>query len=98
MRLKSHQFREHLGPRDNRDGAPVRFENFRIVVTNSGRANNDVWLADMLSRVTFKELNTHMLQAIGNVGTLHVRAGNAKAEIDEHLGNAGHADATDADE
>jgi hypothetical protein len=45
--------------------------------------------------VTFKDLNTHLLQAISDVGALQIRARDAEAEIDEHLGNARHADASD---
>jgi hypothetical protein len=46
--------------------------------------------------VTFEDLNTHVLQAIGDVRAFQIGAGDAEAEIDEHLGDAGHADATDA--
>src|SRR6185295_19325267 len=37
-----------------------------------------------------------MLQAIGDIGALQIGARHVKAEIDEHLGNAGHADSSDA--
>src|SRR5687768_3568499 len=53
-------------------------------------------MSDVFSSVTFEYLNTHVVQAIGDGGAFQVRAGDAKAEVDEHLGNTGHADATDA--
>ena len=37
-----------------------------------------------------------MLEAIGDIGALQIGARNAKAEINKHLGDAGHADATNA--
>src|SRR5215211_8853309 len=94
--LESHQLREHLGARDHGNRAAVCFDYLRVVVTNGCRAHHDVRVAHVLSRVTFKDLHTHLLQAVGNVGTLQIGAGNAKAEIDKHLGDAGHTDASDA--
>src|SRR2546423_15645753 len=55
-------------------------------------------MSDVLSGMTFKDLNTHLLQAIGDAGALLIRAGNAEAEIDEHLGNSGHTASSDAHE
>ena len=52
-------------------------------------------MSDVLSRVTFEDFDTHLLQAIGNVRMFQIGARDAKAEIDKHLSNAGHADATD---
>src|SRR6185369_2007606 len=75
---------------------PVRFDDFRIVVTHSSRPNDDVRMSDVLGTVTFEDLNTHLLQAIRDSGSFEIRSRNTEPEIDEHLGDAGHADAADA--
>src|SRR5690349_7033166 len=95
VRLQSHQFREHLGTRNHWDRASIRFDDLRIVIADGGRAYDDVWVSDVLSSVTFKDLDTHLLQALGNVRVLQIRAGDTEPEIDEHLSDARHADATD---
>jgi hypothetical protein len=46
--------------------------------------------------MSFEDLHTHLLKSISNTRTLQIRAGNVETEIDQHLGNSGHADATDA--
>ena len=57
---------------------------------------HDVRLSDIVRRVPFEDLNTHVLQAIGGVGTFQVRSRNAEAEIYQHLGDAGHSNPADA--
>src|SRR5262249_33208354 len=96
VRLESHQFGEHLCARDHRDRTPMRFDDLGIVVAHGSRANEDVWMSDVLSAVTFEDLHAQLLQAIGDVGSLQIRSGDTEAEIDQHLRDAGHADATDA--
>src|SRR5262245_53287912 len=93
--LQSHQLRQHFGARDHWDRAAVCFDDLGVVVTHGGRAHNDVRVSDILSGMTFKDLNTHLLQAIGDVGAFQIGTGDTEAEIDEHLGDAGHADASD---
>jgi hypothetical protein len=44
----------------------------------------------------FEDLNAHVLQAIGDIGTFQIRSRNAKAEIHQHLGDAGHSNPADA--
>ena len=74
----------------------VRLDDFRIVVADGSRANDDVRVSDVLRCMSFKDLDTHLLQAVGDVRAFQIGARDAKAEIDEHLGDAGHADAADA--
>jgi hypothetical protein len=53
-------------------------------------------MTDVLSRVSFENLDAHLLKSIGGARALQVGTGNAEAEFDQHLGDTGHADATDA--
>src|SRR6185369_11606042 len=71
----------------------MSLDDFRIVVAHGSRAHDDVRMSDIFSSVTFEDFNTHVLQAIGDVRAFQIRAGDTKAEIHQHLGNAGHADA-----
>ena len=54
-------------------------------------------MADVLGSMSFKDLNAHLLKSIGDTRALQIGTGNAEAEIDQHLGDTGHADTTDAD-
>src|SRR6185369_1423756 len=74
----------------------MSLDDFRIVVTHGSRADDDVRMSDIFSSVAFEDFNTHVLQAIGDVRAFQIGAGHTKAEIHQHLGNAGHADTTDA--
>ena len=98
MRFQSHELREHLGARNNRNRTLVRLNDLGIVVAHGGGANHDVRVTDVLSTVTFKDLYAHLLQAIGDAGTFQIRTGDTKAKIAQYLGNTGHADAADANE
>jgi hypothetical protein len=73
-------------------------DDLRIVVAHGGRTNDDVRLSNVVAAMTFEDFNTHFLEPIRDGGTPQVGTRDAKAEIDQHLGNAGHADAPDTDE
>ena len=75
----------------------MSFDDFRVVVTHCGGANDDVRVTDIFAGVTFGKLNSHLLQSIGDIGFLRVGAGDTEAQIDQHLGDTGHADAANAD-
>ena len=60
-------------------------------------ATDDMRIADVFTVVTFRELNTHLLQTVGDVRLLRVRSGNAETQIDEHFSDTGHSDTADAD-
>ena len=49
-------------------------------------------------RYDFSEIDAHLLQTVRHVRAFRVGAGDTKAEIDQHFGDTGHADAADADE
>ena len=55
-------------------------------------------VADVLGTMAFRELNAHLLQPISDVRAFEIGAGDTEAQIDEHLRDARHTDAADADE
>src|SRR6185369_6561528 len=74
----------------------MSLDDFRIVFAHGSRADDDVRMSDIFSSVAFEDFNPHVLQAIGYVRAFQIGAGDTKAEIHQYLGNAGHADTTDA--
>ena len=71
--------------------------NFGIVFTHCGGTNHDVRVTNIFGGVAFSKFNSHPLQPVGDIRLLGVGAGNAETEIDQHLGDSGHADAANAD-
>src|SRR3954468_20323274 len=47
--------------------------------------------------MALEEFHAQPLQAIGGGRRLEIGTGNAEAEVDQHLGDAGHSDAADTD-
>ena len=54
-------------------------------------------IAHIFSVVPFSEIDSHLLQSIRRAGAFRIRARNTEAEVDQHLGDARHADAANAD-
>src|SRR3990172_193969 len=52
---------------------------------------------DVLRPVADEDLAAQLLQPLRGVRFLHVRTGDLVAQIQEHLGDAAHTDAADAD-
>ena len=71
---------------------------FRIALLDGGRDHDDGGVVEVLGLVADEALDALVAQAldvgaVGLVGALHL-----VAEVVQHLGDAGHADAADADE
>ncbi len=75
----------------------MRFDDLRIVFTHGGGTNHHVRVAYVLAIVTFSKFNSHLLQTIGRGRFFRVGTGDTETQIDQHLGDARHADATNAD-
>ncbi len=96
--LQPHQLGQHLGPADHRQAQLARGEKLGIVALDRGRDHDDLGLAEILRLVADEGGDALVGEAldVGAVGG--VRALHLVAEIVQHLGDAGHADAADADE
>src|SRR6266550_1214098 len=55
-------------------------------------------VADILGRMSLGDFHAQLFQVRSHFGFLLVRARNSKPQIRQHLGDAGHAYAADADE
>ena len=96
--LQPHQLGQHLGAAHHRQPLRARRREFRIVALDRRGDDDDLGAAEIVGIVADRDRDALVAQpldvgAVGLVGALH-----RVAEIDQHLGDAAHADAADADE
>ncbi len=96
--LEPHQLGEHLGAAHHRQAAGTRGGELGVVALDRGRHHHHFGAAERGHRMADRDLGALVAQAldvgaVGGVGALH-----RVAQIDQHLGDAAHADAADADE
>ena len=96
--FQPHQLGQHLGAPHHRQPLLARGDKFGIVALDRRRHHQHLGAVDVGGLVTDEDLGALVAQpldvgVVGGVGALH-----RVAEIDQHLGDAAHADAADADE
>ena len=96
--FEPHQLAQHLGATHHRQLAGPRRQHLGIVLLDRTRHDHDLGAGDIVGAVADRDLDAELGQpsrvgAVGDVAALHL-----VAEIVQHLGDAGHADAADADE
>ena len=96
--FQPHQLGQHLGAAHHRQPLRARGDELRIVGLDGRGDDDDLGAVQILGRVADRDFHALVAQpldvgAVGLIGALH-----AIAEIDQHLGDAAHADAADADE
>jgi hypothetical protein len=96
--LRTHQLGEHLGARDDRHLAPARLGHFRVVGLDRGGDDHDIGGADVLRAVAAGHDAAQAAQPLHDRSLLEVGSGDAVPHVDQHLGDAAHAAAADADE
>jgi hypothetical protein len=94
--LQAHQLGEHLGALNDRDVQLAGLGDLGVVGGDGGTGNDDLGVADIFRGMTFDGERAERSQALRHAGTLQIRAGDSVAEVQQHLGNAAHADAADA--
>ena len=95
---EAHQLGQHLGAPHDWQELLARGNEFRVGFLDRGRHDDDLGLAEVLRLVADEAGDALVAQAlhVGAVGL--VRALDLIAEVVQHLGDAAHADAADADE
>ena len=96
--LHAHQLAEHLGARDHRNLARARGLDLGVVALDRARHDDDVGLAEVVGAVALLDRAADRREVARDLGVVHVRARHAVAHVGEHLGDAAHAHAADADE
>ncbi len=94
----AHQLGEHLGPRHHRDALFQGQGHFRIGRIDRAGHHQHVGTGYIAGLVADEDLCAEALQTLGTGRFLEVRAGHLVAEIEQHFGDAAHADPTDANE
>ena len=76
----------------------VRGGDLGIVARDRGAGHHHFGACKILRAMAFEGEGAHGGQAMGDGRGFQVRAGNLVAEVQQHLGDAAHADAADTDE
>src|SRR5213593_1884307 len=96
--LETHQLGEHLRAGDRRDLLPARGLDLDVVARDRRRVDDHVRALDVGGLVTDEHLRAQLGEPLDGIAPLLVRAGHPVAEVQEDLGDTGHADAADPDE
>ena len=95
---QAHQFSEHHRAWHDGNAELAGGDHFRVVGLHGRGNNHGIRTTDVLFVVSEKNAGPELLQALGDGRAGNVRAADDVAEIEEHLGDAAHARAADADE
>ncbi len=95
---QAHQLGQHLGPAHHGDQPGAGGHDLRVVAADRGGGDDDLRRAEVGGVVPDRDRDAALAQAadvgaVGDVAALH-----GVAEVVQHLRDAGHADAADADE
>ena len=96
--FEAHQFGEHFGASHDGEARSARCDEFGVIAADRRRDDDHLGGADVLRLMADMHGRAPVAQALHvgvlrRVGTLH-----RVAEVEQHFGDAGHADAADADE
>ena len=94
---EAHNLRQHHGARNHRDACLAGGQHFRIIRLDGGGGNHHVHALDMFRRMAVEHLDAHISQLARYRALRLIRAGYVEFFI-QHLGQAAHACAADADE
>jgi hypothetical protein len=96
--LETHQLRQHLGARDRRDLVLARRLDLDVVARDGRRVDDDVGALDVRGLVPDEDLRAQLGEPLDGVTPLLIGPGHPVAEIQQDLGDTGHADAADPHE
>src|SRR6266850_1555717 len=96
--LEPHQLGQHLGARDRRDLVLARRLDLDVVPRDGRRVDDDVGAFDARRPMPDEDLRAELGEPLDGVVALLVGAGHPVAEVQQDLGDPGHAAAADPDE
>src|SRR5206468_8479145 len=96
--LEPHQLGEHFRPRDHGDPALARHLDLNVVARDGRGVHDDVGALPMGGLVAGEDLVAETLQALDGLATPAVRAADAVAHVEHHLGDSAHPGSADAHE
>ncbi|TXT39836.1 MAG: Uncharacterized protein FD135_1845 [Comamonadaceae bacterium] len=95
--FQAHQLGQHQSPRYHRNAVVPGRDDFRVVSLHGGRGDHRIGPLDVLCRMANAGANTQTGQALQGGAVSLIGAGNGVVQVEQNLGNARHADTTDAD-
>ena len=95
--LESHKLGQHQGARHYRDFIGSSCCYFRVIVTHCSRDDNHICRTKIFLRMPLVDLCAKFCQPLGRAVIGNIRAADAEAKIDQHLGNTAHTGAANAD-
>jgi hypothetical protein len=96
--LEPHQLGEHLGAPDDGTAPQAGGRQLRVVAPDRSGDDDHRGVADLRRVMADEHARATFAQALDIGVVARVRALHLVTDIDQHLGDAGHADAADADE
>src|ERR1700680_4030764 len=93
--FQAHQLGQHFRALNHGDVEAVGFGDFGILHGNRRTGHYNFGPRDVFSAMSFEDCSPESGEALVHGRTLQVRARNFVTEIEQHLGNATHADAAD---
>src|SRR5581483_11496349 len=95
---ETHQLTQHFRARNHRNARFAGGDQFGIVELDRARRDHDIRIADMRGGMADAHVDTKLTQALRRRRFAAIRAGHGIAEVVQHLGDAAHAHAANADE
>jgi hypothetical protein len=96
--FQPHQFGQHLGTAHDRNAPSRERRRVRDCPSDGGRDHHNLGHAEILRGMADGDGRAAILQPLDRIALGGVRALHLVAEVQQNLGDAGHADAADADE
>ena len=96
--FEPHQLRQQLTARDYRDLVAAGFLDFRVRGIDRRAHHNRLRSCYVGRGVTLVNPGAERRQSIGGRAQLQVRAGDFISQVQQHFGDAAHANAADSDE
>src|SRR5947209_18480172 len=93
--LQAHQLGKHLVALNHGNVNVSGSEDLGIIFTDGGAGNYDFRPGDMLGFVALVNGGAELGQAIRNGAAAQIGAGAFESEVQQHLGDAAHADAAE---
>ncbi|MNJ55051.1 hypothetical protein D3C77_505230 [compost metagenome] len=94
----AHQLGEHLGTRHHGNASLQRMGDFRVALVDGAGDHQHIGFFDILRVVTDEHIGAETFQPRSDRRGLDIRAGNLVPHVEQHLGDAAHADSADTDE
>mmetsp|Transcript_29190 Transcript_29190/g.56407 ORF Transcript_29190/g.56407 Transcript_29190/m.56407 type:complete len:504 (-) Transcript_29190:2619-4130(-) len=95
--FEAHEFCQHLSPAHDGQATGAGGVQFGIAGLDGRRDHDDLGVFDILRALPFENQRAEISQTIGDFGALEVGALHDIAVVEQHFGDARHADAADAD-